>query len=91
MDTAPERRLSLTELAKREGVNAATAWRWSMRGCRGVKLETFLLGGRRFTTEDLFRRFVAETNETTDVPSSPTAHRQESIRRAKAELDRAGI
>lgn len=25
----------------------ATCWRWIQRGCRGVKLETVLIGGKR--------------------------------------------
>ena len=30
--------------------NVATLWRWRTAGCRGVKLETVLVGGKRYTS-----------------------------------------
>ncbi len=53
-----EKRLSLTELARRERVAPPTIWRWYKKGVRGVRLETFVVGNRRFTTEEAFGRFV---------------------------------
>jgi hypothetical protein len=52
-----ETRLTLTELSKLEGVHSSTIWSWHRRGVRGVKLETFFSGGRRFTTTAAVRRF----------------------------------
>ena len=53
-----ERRLSLHDLARSEGVNPATVRRWCLLGCRGAKLESFTIGLRRFTTHEAFVRFV---------------------------------
>ncbi len=62
-----ERRLSLTELAQREGVNATTIWRWTLRGVRGgIRLESFIVGGRRYTTEQAFTRFVERITAAAD-------------------------
>lgn len=57
-----EKRLTISQLAKREGVNSSTVWRWINRGVRGVKLVTFTVGGRDFTTDSLFEKFVRETS-----------------------------
>lgn len=46
-----------------------TWWRWCRRGIRGVKLETVLLGGRRFTTADAMKTFV------TALTSGGSGHR----------------
>ncbi len=34
-------------VAKRAGVNPSTAWRWALKGVRGVVLETFAMGIKR--------------------------------------------
>ena len=77
-----ERRLSLSALAKRENVSLSTTWRWAMRGVRNVKLETLVVGGRRFTTYESFSRFVAasQSSSPASVPRSTdeasSAHRK---------------
>ncbi len=41
----------------------ATIWRWAMRGVKGVKLETWLAGGKhRYTTPAAIERFLAAMN-----------------------------
>jgi len=50
MTLLSEQQLTLNQLAKQEGVNPSAVWRWSLRGVRGVKLENFSVGARRFTT-----------------------------------------
>lgn len=41
----------------------ATVWRWAMRGTRGVKLQTWLAGGKhRYTTPDAIAAFLAAIN-----------------------------
>ena len=40
----------------------ATLWRWAARGVDGVKLETYKIGGRRYTTAEALDRFVARLN-----------------------------
>ena len=56
-----EDRLSLTDLATQQGVSASTVWRWAMRGIRSKRLETFTIGGRRYTTAEAFARFITAT------------------------------
>jgi hypothetical protein len=53
-----EKRISLAALAEREGFRIATIFNWADTGSRGVKLESFCIGKRRFTSEEAFDRFV---------------------------------
>ena len=41
----------------------ATLYRWSKRGVSGVRLETLLIGGILYTSEQAIQRFIAETTE----------------------------
>ena len=52
--------LDLTEATKYLPIKCsrATIERWIRRGVRGVRLETILIGSRRFTTEAALRRFL---------------------------------
>ena len=43
-------------------IDRSTCYRWRTRGCRGVKLETILIGGSRFTSLEALDRFVEQTN-----------------------------
>jgi len=45
--------------------------RWRRLGVRGVKLETVLIGSRRYVSQDAIDRFVAATQETDDQPTAP--------------------
>ncbi len=81
-----EKRLSLTQLAKREGVAAPTTWRWAQRGVKGVKLETINVGGRRFTSCEAFIRFVEAT--TAAANGEPAAPRSETNRQSAARATR---
>lgn len=56
-----EKRVTVTQLAKREGVNHSTVWRWINQGVRGVKLSTITVGGRDFVPDSLWEKFVRET------------------------------
>lgn len=76
-------------------IHRATAERWRMRGCRGVKLETVLIGGKRYCSDEALQRFVEATTAAADgtstvTASTPTARRK-AHERACAELDAAGI
>ena len=42
-------------------VHYSTLHRWRIRGCRGVKLETILIGGHRYTSSEAIRRFLRAT------------------------------
>lgn len=96
VDFLNEQRLTLTELARQEGVSVPTPWRWANRGVRGVVLETFSIGGRRFTTAEAFRRFVerstaAAQGTATTPPVRTNRQREASIKQAEAALAKAGV
>ncbi len=38
--------------------NPCTTWRWSTKGCKGVKLQIAFLGGKRMTTERWAQDFI---------------------------------
>lgn len=73
----------------------STLHRWRLRGVRGVRLRTCLVGGRRYTTRRWLREFseatTAAAEETPTATSTPRADRQRAIRAAEAELAADGI
>ena len=74
--------------------HAATIWRWHQRGIRGVRLETFVCGGKRFTTAESIRRFIHASTEARDgapVDRAPGRKREAAIDAAERELEAAGI
>ena len=44
----------------RERLGLATLHRWRLNGVRGVRLETILIGGLRYTSREAIERFIAE-------------------------------
>jgi len=88
-----EERISFIELAKREKVHVVTVWRWSLRGCKGHRLESMVVGGRRYTTLPAYERWLARINDQTPRPNLGRTPRQREadIRRAEKELDELGI
>lgn len=92
-DLLRETRISLTALAREQGVSIPTVWRWAQRGIRGVRLETYHVGARRYTTEEAFSRWVAATQvgEQPTTPSRTSRQREAAIRQAERELERAGV
>lgn len=74
--------------------HTSTLIRWADRGTRGVKLETVLVGGRRFTSLEALERFFAATTAAADGqdPSPRTAARRaRDIATAERRLHAAGI
>lgn len=98
-DFRNESRISLADLSRQENVNISTIWRWTLRGVRGVVLESFSVGARRFTTLEAFHRFVERSTAASSSALSRTAsrpvdlngQRQFEIMAAEAELNKAGI
>ena len=90
-----EQRLTLNQLAHREGVNPSTVWRWSRRGVRGISLETFSVGTRRYTTEEAFERFVQATTAAANgeqlAISRTNRQHLSGVERAEQELAADGI
>lgn len=75
-------------------VHVSTIHRWRMKGVRGVRLETFLRGGIRYTTDEAIERFFAATTAAADGDATPvrtSRQRERAIEQAERELERAGI
>lgn len=75
-------------------VHVSTIHRWRLKGVRGARLETFLRGGIRYTTDEAIARFFAATTAAADGQSTPTrtiARRMREVAAAERELDTAGI
>ena len=74
----------------------STIYRWLERGVRGVKLESFCVGSRRYVTQKAIDQFIERTTAAgpySQVPSTSTVakQRQREIEQAERELDEAGI
>ena len=68
--------------------------RWRLRGIHGVKLKTYLCGGRRYGTladaEEFFEQVTAAANGKRK-PSRTSRQREAEITPAEKEFDEAGI
>jgi len=77
--------------------HVSTLWRWCLKGCKGVRLESLCIGGKRYVTASSLSHFVAASTskqtaqEVTEVritrnePPHVTRHNQ----RRRAEIDAA--
>jgi hypothetical protein len=76
-------------------VKRSTVHRWRVRGCRGVKLEPLLVGGRRrYTSEEALERFFHTSTSAADGGDGtmPTPRINEAAhRKAMAYLKAEGI
>lgn len=69
----------------------STVWRWCTRGVRGIRLETVVIAGRRFTSREALQRFttastVAATDTQFQAPSL-CERRLRAMERAEKEFD----
>lgn len=74
-------------------LSLATLHRWRLHGVRGVKLETLLIGGLRYTSREAIARFIAAQNAD-DAPAAPVitpAQRRKQSEAARTELKRIGV
>ena len=76
-------------------VHKSTVHRWHLRGCRGVKLETLMVGGVRHTSHEALERFfqlVTAANESMPSVSGRLDHAgSRSHQRAAQELEADGF
>ncbi len=92
-----ENLLTLTEASKTlpGRPHTSTLWRWHTKGVRGgVKLETIVIGGLRYTSSEAIERFVERTTAVADgepAPQRTTSQRNKAIEKAEQELADAGI
>lgn len=89
-------RLTVNQLARREGVHVATCWRWMQHGVRaGIKLRSIRVGGRRYITDADWQVFYSALNaDLTDTPQSPPrsdGRRRKDSDAARDALRRSGI
>jgi hypothetical protein len=97
IDLATETPITLAEAARTlpgGAVHVSTMHRWRMKGCRGVRLETFLRGGVRHTTHQAIERFFAATTAAADGNSPKvltTRQRERALNQAENELNGAGF
>jgi hypothetical protein len=67
----------------------SSLWRWYARGVRGVRLETLVVAGRRFTSREAIERFVAATTAAANGDPPPVRtprQREQAIERAVKDL-----
>lgn len=71
-----------------------TWWRWWRHGVRGCRLDTVLIGGRRYTTAAALQDFVDAVTAAAngELPAARTStHRDRDRKRAQATLLAAGL
>lgn len=70
-----ETRIAPIAVSRDEGVSLQTVYRWIHVGIRGIRLESYLRGGRRFTTTEAVARFVEATSGMADDELAPAGAR----------------
>ena len=97
IDLANETPITLAEAARTlpgGAVHVSTIHRWRMKGCRGVRLTSFLRGGVRHTTRQAIERFFDAVTAAADgdtPPARTSRQREREISRAESEAAEAGI
>lgn len=74
--------------------SVATGYRFLLRGGRaGIKLETILVGGRRFTSKEALHRFIRRNTAAADSRRQPVPPAQSSAESDKIarQLDAEGL
>jgi len=78
------------KLATGRRVHLSTPLRWASRGSRGVRLETVVMGGRRYTSVAACERFVAAVTEAAGGIAAPhTTIKQFNKRAEKSSMELA--
>ena len=74
-------RLSLNEVAGALGIHVATVWRWVLRGVRGRKLPSVMIGGRRYVARKALATFLDAQNVPSDKISDDFHQRAQNAGR----------
>jgi Protein of unknown function (DUF1580) len=64
-----------------------TMWRWHVHGVRGVKLQTWCIGGRRYTSREALENFIQATTaaaSTSHFPDAPAGRSAETAAKLQA-------
>lgn len=103
IDPLSEQIVSLTDATKflptRRGgkrPHISCIYRWTVSGCKGVKLESLQVGGTRCTSREALARFFERLSQATGIDRELPTIRTPSQRarddaRAKRELIQAGV
>ena len=96
LDFSQEQFLTLTEAAASlpGKVHKNTLVRWHLKGVKGVHLETVMIGGRRYTSQESIQRFVERTTTAADgkpTPARTSRQRDLAVKQAEEELSSQGI
>ena len=51
--------------------HVSTLYRWCLRGCKGVRLESICIGGKRFVTATAIERFIEASSEARPARQAP--------------------
>ena len=76
----------------RNNIALQTLHRWRLHGVRGVKLETILCGGLRYTSREAISRFIlAQNANESAVPAITPSQRRRQAETANRLLQEAGF
>ena len=64
--------------------HVSTRWRWALRGVRGARLESIVVGGQRFSSDQAVQRFIARLNDHEHTPAEPTRAAEDADRELAA-------
>src|SRR5687767_3852118 len=81
---------SVPNRSGKRGICASTIWRWSLRGIRGVRLETVVIGGIRMSTDAALSRFFVATTAAANGEQAPAVtgkRRAKEIEAAEREFE----
>jgi hypothetical protein len=84
-------RLIPSSRANGKPVHVATLHRWALRGVRGKRLTTVIVGGARYTTRSAVFAWIRELNAGSALPSLAPKPDPDRVRRAEEILKRAGL
>ncbi|MBI1347224.1 DUF1580 domain-containing protein [bacterium] len=76
-------RLTPAQASRLLDTHIATTWRYMLHGVRGVRLESWLVGARRYTTAEAVERFLQRLNADT-ASAAPTQAAVTSRRKRQA-------
>jgi hypothetical protein len=102
IDTSSETLVSLQEAARllparRAGKrpHVSCIYRWTVAGCRGIKLESVQIGGTRCTSREALERFfsalTAAAQGEIPAPLPPTKNRRRLFEAAERRCARSGV
>jgi hypothetical protein len=99
IDPNKERLISFQDASKestrRRGgkkIHLSTWYRWTTRGCKGIRLESLQYGGTRVTSREAIARFFQRlTDAPVELPRPTPTRRRRAAEAAERELQEEGI